>query len=237
MREGEIILPNSKNEFTVESEPDNQTILLVAKTAAEETAKLYGTLFARMVSEYALKFEAEKLKEKPPENIQGLEAVTNYIIANLGRYPRGYNSLIYGIAKADIKFWGSTGAGARKAAYSAMKSILESSGLLKGMIGNTRDPFEAIYMVETINKEIKTASKARYIRGENNQVTTVVPNCIYMDACTAFLKEGISRLIGGSECIFLIVTTVGAEIITEKHLDYRLEEFNESECRGRIFEF
>jgi hypothetical protein len=221
----------------VESEPDNQTLLLVAKTAAEETAKLYGTLFARMVAEYALKFEAEKLKEKPPENIRGLEQVTDYIIANFGRYPRGYNSLIYGIAKADIKFWGSTGAGSRKAAYSAIKSIFENSGILKGVIGATKDPFEAIYMTEKINKETKTASTAKYIRGENNQVTAIVPNCIYMDSCIAFLKEGISRVIGGSNCVFLIVTTVGAEIITEKHLDYRLDKLHESECRGRIFEF
>lgn len=190
-----------------------------------------------MVSEYALKFEAEKLKEKPPENIKGLEQVTNYIIANLGKYSRGYNALIYGIAKADIKFWGSTGAGSRRAAYSAIKSIFESSGLLKSIIGTTKDPFEAIYMSEKINKEIGTASPAKYVRQENNQVIAVISNCIYKDACTAFLKEGISRLIGGSECIFLIVTTVGAEIITEKHLDYRLEEFNELECRGRIFEF
>ncbi len=237
MQEGEHILPNGKNEFVIEGEPDNQTILLVAKTAAEETAKLYGSSFISMVSEYALHFEAEKLKEKPPQNIQGLDQVTNYILQNLNRYPRGYCALLYGIAKADIKFWGSTGAGARRAAYSAMKSILESSGLLKGTIGKTKDPFEAIRMNEKINQELGTASSASYIRGENNQVITVVPNCIYIDACTAFEKEGISRLIGGSECVFLIVTTVGAEIITEKHLDYKLDKFDASECRGRIYEF
>ncbi|WXG39808.1 MAG: hypothetical protein WED07_03115 [Candidatus Freyarchaeum deiterrae] len=190
-----------------------------------------------MVSEYALKFEAEKLNEKPPENIQGLEAVTDYISANLNRYPRGYCALLYGIAKADIKFWGSTGAGARKAAYSAMKSVIESTGLLNSIIGKTKDPFEAIYTNEEINKELKTTSPARYIRGENNQVIVVVPNCIFMDACKAFAKEGISRLIGGSECVFLVVTDVGAEIVTEKHLDYRLDKFEEDECRGRIFEF
>jgi hypothetical protein len=98
-----------------------------------------------MVSEYALQFEAEKLEEDPPENIEGLDQVTNYILANLNRYPRGYCALLYGTAKADSKFWGSTGAGARRAAYSAMKSMSVSSGLLNGMIGTTRDPLEAIY--------------------------------------------------------------------------------------------
>ncbi|MEM3588084.1 MAG: hypothetical protein QXO71_12290, partial [Candidatus Jordarchaeaceae archaeon] len=158
----------------MESEPDNQTLLLVARTAAEETAKLYGTLFSRMVSAYALKFEAEKLNEKPPENLHGLEEVTNYIIANLGKYPRGYNSLIYGIAKADIKFWGSTGAGSRKAAYSAIKAIFENSGILKGVIGATKDLFEAVYITEKINKETKTASNVRYVRGNENQVIAII---------------------------------------------------------------
>ena len=220
----------------MESEPDSQTIVLVGKTAVEETAKLYGPIFTRMVSVYALQFEAEKLKERPPENIRDLEAVTNYILANLGRYPRGYNSLIYGIGKADSKLQGSTGIGARRAAYSAIKSILESSGLLNSIIGTTEDAFEAIYKAEELNKEIKTAVPARYIRGENNQVIVIVPNCCYKDACNAFVNEGISRLVGGSECIYLIVTNAEAEIITKKQLDYKIEEFGKSECRGRIFE-
>ncbi|MFB0563030.1 MAG: hypothetical protein ACETWM_17665 [Candidatus Lokiarchaeia archaeon] len=220
----------------MESEPDSQTIVLVGKTAVEETAKLYGPIFTRMVSVYALQFEAEKLKERPPENIRDLEAVTNYIIANLDRYPRGYNSLIYGIGKADSKLQGSTGIGARRAAYSAIKSILESSGLLNSIIGTTEDAFEAIYKAEELNKEIKTAVPARYIRGENNQVIVIVPNCSYKDACNAFVNEGISRIVGGAECIYLIVTNAEAEIITKKQLDYKIEEFGKSECRGRIFE-
>ncbi len=220
----------------MEGEPDSQTITLVAKTAVEETAKLYGPIFTRMVSEYALQFEAEKLGENTPDNVRGLEAVTNYILANLDRYPRGFNSLIYGIAKADNKLQGSTGAGARRAAYSAIKSILESSGLLNSIIGTTQDVFEAIYKAEEINKEIKTAVSGRYVREEKNQVVVVVPNCSWKDACNALVNEGISRLVGGSECIYLIVTNAEAEIITKKHLDYRIEEFGGSECRGRIFE-
>jgi hypothetical protein len=237
MWEGEIIQTNSKNEFIIECEPDSQILVLVAKTAVEETAKLYGPIFTRMVSEYALKFEADKLKESPPENVQGLEAVTNYIIANLGKYPRGYNSLIYGVCKADSKLQGSTGAGAKRAAYIAMKSIMESSGLLNTLIGTTEDAFEAIRKAEELNKEIKSTVSGRYIRGENNRIIMIVPNCLFKDACNAFVKERISRMVGGSECIFLITTNAEGEIVTKKHLDYRLEEFGEPNCKGIIFEF
>jgi hypothetical protein len=234
--EGEIIQTNSKNEFIVECEPDSQIFVLVAKTAVEETAKIYGPIFTRMVSEYALKFEADKLKESPPENVQGLEAVTNYILANLNRYPKGYNSLIYGIAKAESKLQGSTGAGAKRAAYIATKAAMEGSGLLNSLIGTTEDMFEAIHKAEELNKAIKTAVSGRYIRGENNRIIVVVPNCIFKDACNALVKERISRIVGGTECIFLITTNAEGEIVTKKHLDYRLEEFGEPNCKGIIFE-
>nr|MDO8083092.1 hypothetical protein [Candidatus Freyarchaeota archaeon] len=229
-------MSNSENEIIVESEPDSQTFVLFAINAIEETAKLYGPIFTRMVSEYALKFEAEKLKEKPPENIQGLEQVTNYIITNLKRYPRGYCSLIYGVGKAEARLQGSTGAGAKRSAFHAMKSILENSGLLNSATGTTKDLFEALDKYEEISKAVKTAFPLHLIRGENNQVTMVVPNCPFKDSCKAVMNEGISRLVGGSECTVLITHNAVAEIVTKKQFDYRLDEFDKPQCRGRIFE-
>lgn len=117
-----------------------------------------------------------------------------------------------------------------------MKSVLEGSGLLSSVIGTTEDIFEAIYKAQEINKAVKTAVPSREIRGENNQVIIIVPNCAYKDACEALLNEGVLRSVGGMECIYLIITNAGAEIITKKHLDYRLEEYGSSECKGIIFE-
>ena len=229
-------MSDSKNEIIVESEPDRQSYVLFIKGAVEETAKLYGPIFTRMVSNYALEFEAEKLREEPPENIQGLEDVINYILANLDRYPQGYCSLVYGIAKAESKLQGSTGAGSKRSAFHAMKSILESSGLVNGLIGSTKDAFEAIDKFEELSKTVKTAYPERFIREENGQVTMVVDDrCPFRDACMAFVNEGISRMVGGEECVSLITHVAVTEIITKKHFDYRLDEFDTPECRGRIF--
>ncbi|WXG39805.1 MAG: hypothetical protein WED07_03100 [Candidatus Freyarchaeum deiterrae] len=225
----------------MDSEPDSQNILLTIKIAAEETAKLFGPIFIRMMTEFALKFEAEKLKEKQPENIQGLEEVINYIIANLDRYPLGYNAFCYGVIRADSELQGASGSGSRRAAYGGMKTVLESSGLLNSLIGATEDIFEADYKAQktlepVVFKAVKTAFPPRHIRGENNQAIIIVPNCMYKDACDALLNEGILRRVGGVECIYLSITIFGPEIITKKHLDYKLDECGESECRGKIFE-
>ncbi|MEM2135076.1 MAG: hypothetical protein QW261_15425 [Candidatus Jordarchaeaceae archaeon] len=229
-------MPEGKNEITVEGEPDRKSYVLFIKGAIEETAKLYGPIFKRMASNYALEFEAKKLNEEPPENIQGLENVTNYILQNLDRYPQGYCALIYGIAKAESKLQGSTGAGSRRAAFHAIKSILQSSGLMNGLIGSTQDPFEAIDKFENISKAIKTAYPERFLKEENNQIIMILDErCPFRDACTAFAGEKISRVVGGEECVSLITHVAVAEIITKKKFDYKLEKFDTTECRGTIF--
>lgn len=243
--EGEIIPANSTDEYSknecgkkeiiVESEPDSQISVLFVKSAVEETAKLYGPIFTRMVSEYTLQFEAEKLKEKPPENIQGLDQVTNYILANLDKYPKGYCSLMYAIGKAESQLQGSTGSGAKRSAYSAMKSIIKASGMLNSIIGTTEEVFEALTKFEEIGKMVKTAIPLRFIGGKNNDVTMVTDKCPYKDACRAFVREGISRMVG-AECINIICHAAVSEIVTKKQFDYRLDEFDKPECKGRIFE-
>jgi hypothetical protein len=200
----EFIKSDYKNEFLMDCKPDSKNVLLAAKTAAEETAKLFGPIFIRMLTAYALKFEAEKLKEKQPENVQGLEEVINYIIANLDRYPLGYNAFCYGVVRADSELQGFSGSGTRRGAFSGMKTVLESSGLLDSLIGTTEDIFEADYKAQktlepVVFKASKTDFPPRHIRGENNQVIIVVPNCMYKDACDALLNEGISRRVGGTE--------------------------------------
>jgi hypothetical protein len=212
----EVILSSDKNEIIVECEPDALITVFFIKSAVQEMDKFYGPIFTCMVSDFALQFEAEKLNEKQPQNIQGLEQVTNYIIANLGRYPRGYCALMYGIAKTEKNLQGSTGAGARRAAFNAMRSIIESSGLFKGMIGTTKDLFEAIYMDEAINIEIKTAIPVLIIKGEKNEVTVVSNNCPYKDAYLAYMEDGILHMVAGLECINIMCHTVVSEIITKK---------------------
>ncbi|MFB0561978.1 MAG: hypothetical protein ACETWM_12315 [Candidatus Lokiarchaeia archaeon] len=229
-------MPDSMDEIFVEGEPDGQAVVLFAKGAIEETAKIYGPIFTRLVSKYALEFEAEKLGENPPENIEGLEDVSNYILANQDRYPRGYCAIIYGVGKAEAELQGSMGSGAKRSAWSAMRSMLESSGLLNNLVGTTEDVLEAIDKFNEIGKQIKTVVTVHFIRGESDEVKEVVPDCSFKGACKALVNEGISRVLGGMECMSLIANTAVAGIITKKNLDYKLDKFDTPECRGRIFE-
>ncbi|WXG42051.1 MAG: hypothetical protein WED07_15030 [Candidatus Freyarchaeum deiterrae] len=240
---------NSKNECIIEGELESLAYIYLTKGSILETAKIYGPIYTRMVSEHALEFESRMLKEEPPENVRGLEEVTNYIVANLNRYPRGHCSLVYGIGKAESKLQGYAGSsGSRRAAYGGIRNMLEAAGLLNSLIGATEDVLEANKAYDAKLKDAVAAKalstikagqvqRVRYIRVEGkNEVNAVVSNCVYKETCLAFVDEGISRMVGGLQCIILMLGNAVTEIITRKHFDYALDQFDEPDCRGRIWE-
>ncbi|MEM3587422.1 MAG: hypothetical protein QXO71_08895, partial [Candidatus Jordarchaeaceae archaeon] len=234
--EGDYFMQRVKDEFIYDGEFSNQNITFSALIAIEETGKMYGPIFMEMVSKFALEFEARRLNEKPPENTQGLNAVFNYIMANLDRYPYGFNSLIYGLVRTQKELEGSIAVASKRASKIAMKNILQSSGMVNDVIGTIQDPLEAMKKALEFEREAKTGVPGRYIKGENNELILIFSNCPFQDACKAFLEEGITRIVGGLECVILITGAAEIEVVTGKNFDYKLEKFLEPECRGIIFE-
>jgi hypothetical protein len=117
-----------------------------------------------------------------------------------------------------------------------IKSILNHSGVLNSLIGTTEDPFVANEKFAEISKLIKTAYPQRIIKaGEDEIVMVLDERCPFRDACKAYMSEGISRVIGGEGCASLSTHAAVSEIITKKKFDYKLEKYDELECRGRIF--
>jgi hypothetical protein len=238
-----------ENEWTIEGEFDSIFSVYLAKVAFEAVAKIYGPIYIQMVSKHALEFEVRMLKEKPHENVQGPDAVTKYILENLNRYSRGYCSLLYAIGKSESELQGSAGtSGSRIAAYNAVKNVLESTGLLSSYIGTTEDALEAskLFGVKVVDalaakgliiRKGDNVQRMHHIRVEGkNEEIVILSNCQFKDTCRAYVDEGISRLIGGLQCINLMLGTVVVGIITRKPFDYILEEFDTPDCRGRIVE-
>ncbi|MEM2145981.1 MAG: hypothetical protein QW279_11515, partial [Candidatus Jordarchaeaceae archaeon] len=131
---------------------------------------------------------------------------------------------------------GSIAVASKRASNIAMKNILQSSGMLNSIIGTVEDPLEAMWKALELEKEAKTSVPGRYIRGNNNELILIFSDCPFQDACKAFIDEGITRIVGGLECVILITGAAEIEVVTGKNFDYRLEKFLEPECRGRIFE-
>lgn len=145
-------------------------------------------------------------------------------------------SLIYGIVEAEKKLEGSMASGAKRAAYTAMKSLMEKGGLLNNVIGSTNDLFEALDNFVEIEKAMNTASPLQLTKQGSGQVNMMVPECPYKDACRTLVQKEISRVFGGLECMMLIVLNTAAVIITKNRFDYKLEKFDNPECTEKVYE-
>lgn len=222
------------NETEISVVPDINTSLMVSKTTTEAVARMFGPVFTKNTIKYTLEFEAEKLGENPPENIETLEGAVEYIQKNIDRYPDGVCSIVYGMAKSERMLEGYSASGSKRMAFNAVKKVMEESGMLSSLQGSTDQIFDAIVKFHELNSLLKVIPPNRFVREENG-AKMIVKNCTCKDACRKLAQEDFSRIVGGKECIILINHCAAAEIITGKRCDYTLEKFDQPTCEGKIY--
>lgn len=215
---------------------DPDVIAAFISAAIKVIDSLFGPAFTRMIIRYALEFESEKTGEKPPENIQNIEEVVQYITELREKYPRFYNCLIYGIAKAEKLFEGSTASGAKNLAYNAIRKIIEDSGLLNEVKGKIPKIYEALIRYVEIADSLKATTPQRIVNESEKVILQEMKGCPWKDACKAMVKEGITRMTGGYECVVLIANSAALSLVSGKPVDYKLDIFDKPKCVGRIFE-
>jgi len=220
----------------VEENLDPDVLAAFIGGAVKVIDSLFGPAFTRMISRYALEFESQKTGEEPPENILSVDEVINYLKERRERYPKFYNSLIYGIAKTEKMFEGSTASGAKNLASNAIKKMIEEVGLLNEVKGKIPNIYEALMRFIEITKSLKAASPQRIVKESEKVILLEMEGCPWKDACEAMEREGITRLTGDPECVVLIANSAGVSLVSGKPVDYKLEIFNEPNCKGRIFE-
>lgn len=220
--------------FKENFDPDVITAFISA--AIKVIDSLFGPAFTRIISRYALEFESEKTGEKPPENIPNIDEVVNYITECREKYPRFYNCLIYGIAKAEKMFEGSTASGAKNLAYNAIRKIIEDSGLLNEVKGKIPNIYEALIRYVEIADGLKATSPQRIVKESEKVIIEEMEGCPWKDACKAMDREGITRMTGDQECVVLIANSAALSLVSGKPIDYKLEIFDKPNCKGRIFE-
>ncbi|MGQ9721847.1 MAG: hypothetical protein ACUVXA_11065 [Candidatus Jordarchaeum sp.] len=227
----------SNKEVVKEDSVDFEPMTMFIVEAVRRIESLFGPAFTKMIAKYALEFHSEKTSDPTPANINDLEEVTKYIMETKSKYPRGYNSLIFGIAMAEKKFEGASGSGSKNIAYNVIKKMIEDSGVLEQLKGKTEDIFEALKEHMKLLSATKIGVPQRVVRESDSVILDeMFENCPHKDVCRKMVEEGVTRMVGGQECVALIGNTAGVSIITGKPLDYKLDTFDQPHCVGRIFE-
>jgi len=213
---------------------DSKGLLNFLKMAVKEQENFYGAVFTKMVAKYAAEFEAKKIGDHGSAPIENIEQCTNYITANNDKYPDGFASIPYGIAKAEKMLQGGIGSGARTTAKDAMKRLAEKIGTTT-LYGKTTSTTEAwkkhldfARMTHTIVEEIN-------VNGDENSSLAKTEECHFSDACTALAQEGVRTVGGKTECIIGKIDSIMVEVVTHCTHDYELIEFNPPKCSFRMF--
>jgi hypothetical protein len=82
-------------------EPDPRRLTEIYISKAKEAEKDYGKIFTTRYIEFALQFLAEKIGEEPPQNIETLDQLKEYLISKTGIYPKPYCAVVYAEFKVD----------------------------------------------------------------------------------------------------------------------------------------
>ncbi|WXG39566.1 MAG: hypothetical protein WED07_01820 [Candidatus Freyarchaeum deiterrae] len=216
---------------------DFDTALVLINEAIRVIGDIFGPAFKKMIAKYALKFQSDKTGENPQGRTEDINEVVKYIAESKSKYPRGYNSLLFGIAKAEKMFEGATASGAKSVASTAIRKIIEDSGILNQYKGKITNIFDALSAYIEMAILTKATVSQRMLQGSDQVIfQDVSEGCPYKDACKGMINEGITRLKKQQECIVLMGNTAGISVITGKPIDYSLEKFDQPNCEGRIFE-
>jgi len=213
---------------------DASSILALEVMAAKEQAKVYGPVFSRLVGISSVVFVAEKLKETAPA-VNNLDQAVSFITKSLGKYPKAFTAVAYGVYKTVSTLEGNSGAGTR-CYRTLMKKVMESMGIGK-MLGKATGTLDAVKKNTKFNEDMNTVEKGiTVIRGDNKGASLTITGCDYTDVCTRTKKEGIVRAAScGLECIYGLSDSATAEILTGVNHDYEVLKFEPPICEYRVF--
>lgn len=228
--------PNVVMEKSFKCELNPVFMLFSVKFTADKIVETFGSVYKRFIVKYALNFESEMLDEAPPDGIEDLEQLNNYLLSKLEKYPKSYCALVYGMSKADQLLQGGSGT-ARTASFAITKRLLEDSGILNQLIGSTDDPYEALVKTEELFVSMNAGlpGDVKFQKIIDGKVRVTICNCPFIDACEKMRFEGLWRPDGTPECYVLTRSVVIAEIVTGNKFDYQVEDINPPEnCSGYV---
>jgi hypothetical protein len=209
--------------------PKSMTRLMIR--TVKITEQFYGPSFSKIVAKAAAEFEAKRIGDQNPPRIETMEDAAEYIMQNIGKYPDGFCTVIYGLAKAENTLQGGIGSGSRT---TAKKSALNF--LMGSYARNSTNSTEVYRMQTSMAKQAGLlVGDVKEVSGDENSVTVLFEGCHFADACKAIAQEKIGKLVGGFECTNARSGTASLEYSTKLSHDFEVTRFTPPNCIFRIF--
>lgn len=223
----------------------------------QNEADMYGPVFTIRVIKYALQFMAQKLGEKPLEDIKTLDQLAEYIISKADKYPTPYCALSYGQVRTENELQGQTGAGTRVELRNIVKEVrkkveaeddkdLDASTLLLRQQSVKKIGDEIHIDVDFILSEIRKSGvslkiispEMGYKKNEDGSVNILWPKCYFFDSCLLTLAEGLlKRPDGRIRCAIGEYFSQRFKTFTGYEWDYDCIEACKPHCNTKLYLF
>ncbi len=220
---------------TIYSQIDFETLvdMSISNTKIVED-KVYGPVYPRMVKKYTIQFEADKLGKEKPEGSEEWEwsELKDYLKKNADKYPKGFNAILYAMAKTEAVLQGKTGVSNRISINEMAKGMEKRLGAKPVSVSDFINAF--IQIVDKLAAFKVMPPEASYSSKDEKTVNFVVENCAYKDVCEAFKNENITKYNGTSVCSIGRMIATYLELELSPDYDYILDEFANPNCKVRI---
>ena len=215
--------------------PDQKVHMNAQLISFREIEKLYGPVFATLLIKYALQFIAQRIGEKPPEDIKTLDQLVNYLLSKTDKYPLPINACCYAQLKAENELQGQTGTTQRVTTTDFQRKHGKSS-ISEEININLDDIMSKLYQ---LGIDMKLGPKELGYRTSGNEILDLLlPDCFHRDICRQALKENlVTRTNGTMYCILGVSMCQFFKMATSYEWDYELLEFDKPQCIIRYYIF
>ncbi len=204
-------------------------------TGAKDVEKLYGPAFAKEVIKYALKAVAAKTGEEPPQDINDLNQLTDYLISKSDKLRTPpYFLAHWAVYVTEKKLEGSLGAGYRMSEKGQFVKVLSTDG---------NEKLSEMNMDAVLSKLRKLAINMKvapiefgYKKNQDGSLDVFHGGCYYLDGCRMSQKDALlHRPDGRMPCGMSAFIVQFLKESTGCEWDHTVLEFDKPYCITRLF--
>ena len=212
--------------------PDTNALIGALIVGIREQEKIFGPVFSTRLIMYALKFAAQRIKEKPPEDIKNMDQLSGYLVSISDKYPTPYCAVMYAQYKTENDLQGRAGAVTRVGELGFHREFGKDS------IGEERkiDLDNVVLNLHQTAIAIKLAPKEfGYRKNKDESVDFLLPNCYFKDGCRQAFDEGLlKRLDGKIYCNLGSSLSQYLKMVTSCEWDFECLEYDKPHCITRF---
>nr|MDO8080082.1 hypothetical protein [Candidatus Freyarchaeota archaeon] len=213
--------------------PPPSAFTKLAISSLREEEKMYGPVFSSKIIKNFRWFVAQKIGEEPPEDIETLEQMADFLISISDKHPIAYSAILYSQFKTENELQGQTGAGTQTGAIGFSRTMTKSPNIKERNVN--LDDLLSKYRQTWV--EVGVAHhEFGYKKNEDGSVDIIFPECYVKDGCRMCFDEGLmKRPVGGLQCGHSSVVCQFFKLLTGYEWDYKLLEFDKPQCIANCY--